>query len=471
MQDVHPLILCGGIGTRLWPLSRTEHPKQFQRIDGNSETTFFHATVERHRAPGFADPIVAVSSAHVATVLRQLSDLKCPARVLAEPISRNTGPAVLAAAMTLAKTDPASLICVIPSDHIVKGDLPANVLAARKAAEQGHIVLFGVPPEYPETGYGYIVDGGALEDLTCARKVSSFIEKPPVEVATALIDAGGAYWASGLSLFRADVLIEEFKRLDPVTFEAVKNALDHGFETEHAFYLNAEALQPAANLPTESIVFEHSPRTVIAPLLVAWSDVGAWNALHHIAEKDEDGNVLSGDVISIDTRNSYVRASSKLVAVVGMDDVVVVDTDDALLITTRDQAQQVKQIVKKLESIKRRELAQHMRNQMAWGEVRRVQSGPGYELRMMTLRPGTMLPIAEDASSHRMVTVTTGSGLLKTGAVTRPLRMGDNFEVPAGEAASIYCGPETEMLLVEVVCEVAVAVSVDAVATLQLVHS
>ncbi|QEE45096.1 hypothetical protein FVA81_10910 [Rhizobium sp. WL3] len=470
MQDVHPLILCGGIGTRLWPLSRTEHPKQFQRIDGNSETTFFHATVERHRAPGFADPIVAVSSAHVATVLRQLSDIKCPARVLAEPISRNTGPAVLATALTLAKTDPASLICVIPSDHIVKGDLPANVLAARKAAEQGHIVLFGVPPEYPETGYGYIVDGGALDDLTCARKVASFIEKPPVEVATALIDAGGAYWASGLSLFRADVLISEFQRLDPQTFEAVKNALDHGFETEHAFYLNAEALQPAANLPTESIVFEHSPRTVIAPLLVAWSDVGAWNALHHIAEKDADGNVLSGDVISIDTRNSYVRASGKLIALVGMDDVVVVDTDDALLITTRDQAQQVKQIVKKLESIKRRELAQHMRNQMAWGEVRRVQSGPGYELRMMTLRPGTVLPIAEDVSAHRMVTVTTGSGLLKTGAVTRPLRIGDNFEVPAGEAAAIYCGPEHEMQLVEVVCEVVVE-KAEAVATLQLVHS
>jgi mannose-1-phosphate guanylyltransferase / mannose-6-phosphate isomerase len=470
MLDVHPLILCGGIGTRLWPLSRTEHPKQFQRIDGNSETTFFHATVERHRAPGFADPIVAVSSAHVATVLQQLGDLKCPARIIAEPISRNTGPAVLAAALTLAKTDPASLICVIPSDHIVKGDLPANVLAARQAAEQGHIVLFGVPPEYPETGYGYIVDGGELETLTCARKVSSFIEKPPVEVATALIDAGGAYWASGISLFRADVLISEFQRLDPTTYDAVKSSLELARHSEHALYLNAEALMPAANLPTESIVFEHSPRTVIAPLLVAWSDVGAWNALHHIAEKDEDGNVLSGDVISIDTRNSYVRASGKLVAVVGMDDVVVVDTDDALLITTRDQAQQVKQIVKKLESIKRRELAQHMRNQMAWGEVRRVQSGPGYELRMMTLRPGTMLPMAENPAVHRMVTVTAGSGLLKTGAVTRPLRVGDNFEVAASQGAVIYCGPEVEMQLVEVVCDVAVE-AIDAPVTLQLVHS
>ncbi|TPP06746.1 mannose-1-phosphate guanylyltransferase [Rhizobium glycinendophyticum] len=470
MQDVHPLILCGGIGTRLWPLSRTEHPKQFQRIDGNSETTFFHATVERHRAPGFADPIVAVSSAHVATVLQQLDDIKCSARVIAEPISRNTGPAVLAAALTLAKTDPASLICVIPSDHIVKGDLPANVLAARKAAEQGHIVLFGVPPEYPETGYGYIVDGGELEELTCARKVSSFIEKPPVEVATALIDAGGAYWASGISLFRADVLIEEFKRLDPTTYDAVKSSLELARQSEYAIYLNAEALIPAANLPTESIVFEHSPRTVIAPLLVAWSDVGAWNALHHIAEKDDEGNVLSGDVISIDTRNSYVRASGKLVAVVGMDDVVVVDTDDALLITTRDKAQQVKQIVKKLETIKRRELAQHMRNQMSWGEVRRVQSGPGYELRMMTLRPGTMLPMTENPVAHRMVTVTAGSGLLKTGAVTRPLRVGDNFEVAAGHNAVIYCGPEVEMQLVEVVCEVAEE-TVDAPVALQLVHS
>jgi mannose-1-phosphate guanylyltransferase / mannose-6-phosphate isomerase len=285
-----------------------------------------------------------------------------------------------------------------------------------------------------------------------------------------LIDAGGAYWASGISLFRADVLIEEFKRLDPTTYDAVKSSLELARQSEYAIYLNAEALMPAANLPTESIVFEHSPRTVIAPLLVAWSDVGAWNALHHIAEKDHDGNVLSGDVISIDTRNSYVRASGKLVAVVGMDDVVVVDTDDALLITTRDKAQQVKQIVKKLETIKRRELAQHMRNQMSWGEVRRVQSGPGYELRMMTLRPGTMLPMTENPVAHRMVTVTAGSGLLKTGAVTRPLRVGDNFEVTPGHNAVIYCGPEAEMQLVEVVCEVAEE-TVDAPVTLQLVHS
>ncbi len=454
MQNVHPLILCGGIGTRLWPLSRTEHPKQFQRIDGHSELTFFHATVDRHRAPGFNDPIVAVNSTHVATALRQLSDIGCSARIIAEPISRNTGPAVLAAALVLAETDPGALICVIPSDHIVKGDLAANVLAAREAAEQGFIVLFGVPPEYPETGYGYIVDGGALDGLTSARKVASFIEKPPVDVATALIAAGGAYWASGISLFRADVLISEFQRLDPWTFDAVSMSIKVGLHTEHALYLNAEALYPATNLPTESIVFEHSPRTVVAPLLVAWSDVGAWNALHHIAEKDADGNVLSGDVISIDTRNSYIRSTTKLVAIVGLDDVVVVDTDDALLITTHAKAQQVKQVVKKLETIQRRELAEHVRNQMTWGEVRRVHSGPGYELRMVTLRADTTLPIVEDARLHRMLTIASGSGLLKTTATARPLHVGESFEIPAGEAAIIYCGPEKEMQFVEVICDI-----------------
>ncbi|MGL3606818.1 mannose-1-phosphate guanylyltransferase [Rhizobium sp. G187] len=471
MQDIHPLILCGGIGTRLWPLSRTEHPKQFQRIDGNSETTFFHATVERYRAPGFADPLVSVSSTHVATVLQQLDEIRCPARIIAEPISRNTGPAVLAAALMLAKTDPASLICVIPSDHIVKGDLAADIVSARSAAEAGHIVLFGVPPEYPETGYGYIVDGGEIEALPCARKVSRFVEKPPLDVAMALIEAGTAFWASGISLFRADVLIEEFRRLDEHTFDAVTLAVARGLETDHALYLSAEALQPAANLPTESIVFERSPATVISPLTVAWSDVGAWNALHHIAEKDEEGNVLSGDVISIDTRNSYVRSTHKLIAVVGLDDVVIVDTDDALLVTTRDQAQQVKQIVKKLETIKRRELSQHMRNQMAWGEVKRIQSGPGYELRSMTLRPGMMLPVAQDQTLHRMMTVTKGAGLLKTETLTRPLRIGETFEVAANEGAVIYCSPESEMQIVEVVCDAAFKSVATALDALQLVNS
>lgn len=453
MQNIHPLILCGGIGTRLWPLSRTEHPKQFQRIDGNSHVTFFHATVERHRQPGFAEPIVAVSSVHVETARRQLDDIGCSARIIAEPISRNTGPAVLAAAIRLAETDPASLICVVPSDHIIKGDLAGNILAMSEVAMHGSIVLFGVRPEYPETGYGYIVKGSQLKGSENSFGVARFVEKPTVEIASALIETGNAFWASGISMFRADVLISEFKNLDPDTFEAVQLAVLLATRTEDTMHLDAEALFPAANLSTESIIFEHSALTVVSPLNVAWSDVGAWNALHHIAEKDLDGNVLSGDVVCLGTSGSYVRSSGKLVAVIGMENVVVVDTDDALLVMSREQAQQVKHLVKKLETIQRTEIAQHVRNQQSWGEVHRIQKGPGYELRLMTIRPGSSLPFGKESKAHRLLTVAEGSGLLKTATRTRQLLVGNSFEIASEEMAVVFNSSTSEMQIVEITCD------------------
>jgi mannose-1-phosphate guanylyltransferase / mannose-6-phosphate isomerase len=468
MQTIHPLILCGGVGTRLWPLSRTEHPKQFQRIEGTTGRTFFHATIERQRQPGFSDPIVAVSSAHVGTVLQQLHELNCPARIIAEPLSRNTGPAVLATALTLAETQPDALMCVLPSDHIVRGDLAACVLAMRPAAQSGRIVLFGVQPEYPETGYGYIVDGGLLDDVPGARSVASFVEKPPFDVASRLIASGNALWSSGISLFRADVLISEFQRLDPATLAAVRASLALAEETDHAIFLDEDSFSAATNQPTESIIFEQSPLTVVAPLAVRWNDVGAWSALHQIADKNEDGNVISGDVVCIDSRNSYIRASDKLIAVVGMDNVVVVDTDDALLVTSHDKAQQVKQVVKQLEAIKRRELMQHARNQMTWGEVRRIQEGPGYELRLMTLRPGTAITFSEDPESHRMLTIAEGRGVFKGDAGTKPLTTGETLEIPMGASGVIYCSPEEPMQIVEVSCSTVVEAVAAQAASLQM---
>jgi mannose-1-phosphate guanylyltransferase / mannose-6-phosphate isomerase len=453
MQNIHPLILCGGIGTRLWPLSRTEHPKQFQRIDAGSQMTFFQSTVERHRRPDFFDPIVAVSSAHVGTVRRQLDDLSCPAQIIAEPISRNTGPAALAAAIRLAETDPSSLICVLPSDHIVKGDLAGSILSMRYLALTGKIVLFGIRPEYPESGFGYIVRGERLDGQADAYAVNKFVEKPHVDAAFALIKDGNALWASGISLFRADVLISEFKRLDPKTFEAVEMSVAMAIRLDGVTHLDADSLAPAANLPTESIIFEKSPLTVVSPLNVAWSDVGAWNALHQIADKDGDDNVLNGDVVCIGTRASYIRSSGKLVTVIGMENLIIVDTDDALLVTTRDQSNEVKQLVKKLELNQRREISHHVRDQQPWGEVHRVQKGNGYELRMMRIRPGSSLPFSGDDKSYRLLTVAEGSGLLKTPTRTRPVLVGDSFEIAWGEAAVMFNASDTEMQIVEIVCQ------------------
>lgn len=334
----------------------------------------------------------------------------------------------------------------------------------------GKIVLFGIKPEYPETGYGYIVDGGALTGIPGASSVLRFVEKPPIELATALMASGNAYWSSGISLLRADVLISEYMRLDPATYLAVKASLELAKQTEHTIYLDGDCFAQAASLPTESVVFENSPLTVVAPLSIGWNDVGAWSALHQIAEKNEDGNVVSGDVVCIDSRNSYIRASGRLIAVVGMEDVVVVDTDDALLVTTRHQAQQVKQVVKQLEMIKRRELAEHARNEMNWGVSRRIQAGAGYELRLMTIRPGTTLAIAEDPHAHRMMTIAEGTGIFKGAAEARILRTGDTIELPPGEAGVIYNDNGHMMEIVEVCCELPMASVVRTEPALHLVN-
>jgi mannose-1-phosphate guanylyltransferase / mannose-6-phosphate isomerase len=454
MQNIYPLVLCGGIGSRLWPLSRTEHPKQFQRIDAHSTKTFFQSTIERHRMPGLADPIVAVSSAHVDTVRRQLNDIGCPANIISEPISRNTGPAVLAAALRLAEADPTGLLCVLPSDHIVRGNITKSILNMRHIAEAGKIVLFGVRPEYAETGFGYIVRGARLNGEADVFDAAKFVEKPDVATAFNLINTGNALWASGISLFRADVLISEFQRLDPDTYQAVEKAVTLGTRFEDMLHLNAEAMVAAASLPTEKIIFESSPLMVVTPLNVAWSDVGAWNALHHIGEKDDDGNVLNGDIVCLDTTSSYIRSSGKLVTVVGMRNVVIVDTDDALLVTTRDKADQVKALVKVLEGKKRREITHHLRDQQAWGELFTIQKGVGYELRMMRVRRGLSMSFSHEAGAQRMLTVAEGSGLLKTDSTTRALSVGDTFEVGLGQTVVLFNSPEKEMQIVEIVCEI-----------------
>jgi mannose-1-phosphate guanylyltransferase/mannose-6-phosphate isomerase len=453
MSHVYPLILCGGVGTRLWPLSRTANPKQFQRIDGNSALTFFHATVERQRDAGFGQLLVSVSRTHVSTVVRQLDELGCMADIIAEPVARNTGPAVLAAALRLLETDPDAMLCVLPSDHVIRGDLVAEIRNSIAAAERGHIVLFGVTPEYPETGYGYIVDAGPMVDLEGARRVSHFVEKPPLAQAVSLIAEGAAYWASGMSLFKASVLVDEFMRLDPVTYHAVARSLHLGTRGDQIIHLDAESFALSTNLPTESIIFEKSERIVLARLGLAWSDVGAWSALHYIGEKDGAGNVVSGDVIAVGMTNSYIRSSGKLIAVVGMDDVVVVDTDDALLVTTRAKSQDVKQVVKQLESLNRPELAAHVRSQMEWGEVRHVQRGPGYELRVVTLHPGRAFNFVEDGRFHRMVTIAEGSGLYRSANQTVVVGTGDFLEIPPGESGILYSDHASMTRLVEVVCE------------------
>ncbi|MEM8730016.1 MAG: sugar phosphate nucleotidyltransferase [Pseudomonadota bacterium] len=356
---IHPLIICGGTGTRLWPLSRTASPKQFQRVSGPDSLTFFQAAVQRHRGAQYHAPCIVTGEQHRGTVAQQLREIQSGGQIICEPMGRNTGPAVLAAARALMEQDPEAVVVVIPADHVIEGPLNQTIMSCLAGAEAGHIITFGIPPRYAESGFGYILDAGALEGSSTLRRVGSFVEKPPVETAEALIAKGGAYWASGLSMFAAATIDMEYARFDPESHAHVSAALDKAKRSKQGIFLDADHFRMAAKKPTEQAVFEQTDRIALAPLNVAWDDVGSWRAMYDISPRDRDGNVLQGDVITHNSAKTMVRADNKLVSVVGLSDVVVIDTPDALLVAHMDATQNVKNVVETLKTRARPETEFH----------------------------------------------------------------------------------------------------------------
>jgi mannose-1-phosphate guanylyltransferase/mannose-6-phosphate isomerase len=359
MKLITPLIICGGNGTRLWPLSRKHSPKQFQRIGGPDSLTFFQSAVQRHRAPIFANPVIVTGRIHEGTVRKQLQELQVNARIICEPMGRNTGPAVLAAAEVMLAEDPDTVFVVVPADHVIDGDLASSIGACLPAAQAGHIVTFGIEPRYSESGFGYIVDGGPMEGLDPVRRVDRFVEKPAVSDAELLIKAGGAYWASGISMFAASTIRDEYRRFDPTTADLIAQSVANAKLDEGTLHLESRSFGEATSLPTESAVFEQTDRIALAPLDVTWNDVGSWKAMYGISRPDADGNVLQGDVISLGSHNTMVRADSRFVSIVGLSDIIVIDTPDALLVARMDQTQDVKAIVDELKKSHRPETERH----------------------------------------------------------------------------------------------------------------
>jgi mannose-1-phosphate guanylyltransferase / mannose-6-phosphate isomerase len=415
LHPIFPLVLCGGMGSRLWPMSRIDQPKQFQPTAGFGSTTYFQSTLLRHRGHGFETPIIVTNFRHGPIVDRQMNELQMQGMVIAEPVGRNTGPAVLAAAMLILREDPDAQILVLPSDHIIRGDMTGVVRAMSAPANEGRIITFGVTPRYAETGYGYITDAGASGIHDGLHNVGRFIEKPPAAKAQELIDGGQSYWASGISLFRADVIVEEYHRFDPQTASMVDSAVTLGLLRSKGagrrghLLLDEGKFRQACSEPTERAIFEVSDRIGLAPLRgIDWDDVGAWSAVHRISEMDDDANVLTGDIITIDTRNSLVQSDGRLVAVIGMEDVVIVDTPDALLVTHRNRSQDVKALVERLQASDRAEVKSHVTRDTSWGQVEVLARSQGYDMRLITVNPGEALTISNTGVGPSLLTVVSG---------------------------------------------------------------
>ncbi|SNT43016.1 mannose-1-phosphate guanylyltransferase/mannose-6-phosphate isomerase [Tropicimonas sediminicola] len=393
MSHIVPLVLCGGTGSRLWPVSRTESPKQFHAVSGGNSLSFLQATVQRHTGERMRDPILVTNAKHAHYVRAQLDEIQMRGEIIGEPVARNTGPAVLAAALKALKADRDAVLLVLPADHVIEGDVNGQVSAMYDAAQDGRIITYGILPAYPETGYGYITDGGPIVGYDGLHHVGEFVEKPPLDRAQALLDGGRAYWASGISMFRAETIVEEYRRFDPGTFMAVFHAVANETRDTYGAILDPGAFSQAESQPTEIAVFEKTDAIALAPLSIGWNDVGSWEAMHSIGAADDAGNVLSGDVISIDTRNSLVRSQDRLVAVVGLDDVVVIDTNDALLVASRTKSQQVKQAVQTLHLEDRREAHSHVTHNFHWGESHRAFATDACDVTHLTVKPGSELTV------------------------------------------------------------------------------
>ena len=392
-----PVILSGGNGSRLWPLSRKQYPKQFLALTG--ELSLFQQTLQRLAFEGMQSPLIVCNLEHRFIVNEQLERIGVQGHsTLLEPFGRNTAPAVAMAALQLLADGRDELMLVLPADHVIEDEqaLREALKVAREVAEEGEMVLFGVPAERPDTGFGYIKAtraGDADSMHPGAYRVSHFVEKPNAELARELVRTGGYYWNSGMFLFRASRYLDELLKHAPGIYDACALALERSHRFGNVTTIDTGTFECCPDDSIDYAVMEKTTRACVVPLAAGWSDVGNWSALWDVHEKDSAGNVLKGDVMTHDSRNSFVHSSSKLVALVGVDDLVVVETKDAVMIAHKNSVQEVKALVNNLNLEGRSETQSHCAVYRPWGSYDSVDNGIRHQVKRITVKPGAQLSL------------------------------------------------------------------------------
>lgn len=392
---IHPVILSGGSGTRLWPMSRAQYPKQLLPL-ASASTLLQEAALRVAEPAHFAPPLVIANDEHRFIVAEQLRLAGiAPRAIVLEPVGRNTAPAVCIAALTLLAADPAALMLVLPSDHAI-ADVPAfhkAVEQAAAAARAGRLVTFGITADRPETGYGYVRRGAPLAGVAGAYAAAAFVEKPDRARAEDYLASGEYSWNSGMFVFPAKLVLDELELRQSATVAACRDALAKAKHDLDFLRLDRAAFAQAANISIDYALMEHTTRAAVVPASMGWSDVGTWDALWQIGAKNAGGNVCHGDVLAEDVRNCYLRAEHGMVAALGVEDLVVVVTDDVVLVAHRDRAQDVKQLVAQLERAGRSELVAHPLVHRPWGTFRSIHNGERVQVKHIMVKPGAKLSL------------------------------------------------------------------------------
>lgn len=446
----HPVIMAGGTGSRLWPLSRQLNPKQFLKLV-DSELTMLQATVARLDGMSSVPPLLICNEEHRFLVAEQLRQQeKEGGGIILEPVGRNTAPAVALAALHLAADNPDALMMVLPADHLIRNAkaLEASIDAALPLARGGKLVTFGIVPTKAETGYGYIQQGKALADD--AYLVSRFVEKPNLDTAQKYVDAGEFYWNSGMFLFSASRYLEELAAFRPEILEACKKAMTNCTKDLDFVRVDAKAFAACPEDSIDYAVMEKTADAVMVKLDADWSDIGSWSALWEVCEKNAEGNCLQGDVIAHASRNNFVRAEHRLVATVGVDDLVIVETKDAVMVAHKNQVQDVKKVVERIKSDGRHEHMNHREVYRPWGMYDSIASGHRYQVKCITVKPGAKLSVQMHHHRAEHWIVVSGTAKVTRGTETYLVSENESTYIPIGEVHSLENPGVIDLQLIEV---------------------
>lgn len=451
MSSVIPVILCGGAGSRLWPASREDYPKQLLAF--GAEHSLFQMTLSRVTSNGFARPIVIVGNEYRFLIAEQIAALGVEADIVLEPMRRDSCAAAVVAAELAASRDPDAVVLLLAADHAIP-DTAAfleHLDAGIPAAQAGYLVAFGIAPRDAATGYGYIQPGLVLNEAPRLRRIAAFVEKPDRQTAERLI-RDGYLWNSGNFLFAAKTLLEEAARLAPSVAGPVKTAVARAGRDLDFLRLDAEAFAAAEAISLDYGVMERTDRAAVLPSSFEWLDIGSWAAVWQLADRDGQGNAADGDAIFDDARGCYVSSPDMLTVVLGLDDVVVVNTRDATLVAAKSRSEQVKDLVGRVKLMGRREAVSHLRSYRPWGDYEPIDRGQRYQVKRITVKPGGKLSLQSHEHRAEHWVVVAGSALVTVDGMITRLEENESVYIPVGSVHRLENSGLTPLELIEVQC-------------------